>query len=51
MNYILKKQLLVKIVRAIDKKKDEVYIPAFWWAVMMAIKIIPNSVFKRQGKR
>jgi len=39
------------IVKAIDAKKNEVYAPAFWWAVMMAIKIIPNSVFKRQGKR
>lgn len=41
----------VKIVRAVDKRKDEVYIPAFWWAVMMVIKTIPNSIFKRQGKR
>jgi short-subunit dehydrogenase len=41
----------VNIVRAIDKRKDEVYLPAFWWAVMMAIKIIPNSIFKQLGKR
>lgn len=39
------------IVRAIDKRKDEVYVPAFWWAVMAVIKAIPNSFFKRQGKR
>jgi decaprenylphospho-beta-D-erythro-pentofuranosid-2-ulose 2-reductase len=39
-----------KIVQAIDKRKDEVYVPAFWWAVMMVIKTIPNSIFKRQGK-
>ena len=35
-----------KIVQAIDKKKDEVYVPAFWWAVMLIIKIIPISLFK-----
>jgi decaprenylphospho-beta-D-erythro-pentofuranosid-2-ulose 2-reductase len=39
------------IVRAIDKRKDEVYVPAFWWAVMAVIKAVPNSFFKRQGKR
>lgn len=35
------------IVRAIDKRKDEVYVPAFWWAVMAVIKLLPVSVFKR----
>jgi short-subunit dehydrogenase len=35
-----------KIVRAIDKRKDEVYIPAFWWAVMAVIKTIPTKIFK-----
>lgn len=38
------------IVRAIDGRKDEIYAPAFWWAVMTVIKTIPNSIFKRQGK-
>ena len=36
-----------KIVRAIDKRKDEVYVPAFWWAVMMVIKSLPNKLFKK----
>jgi short-subunit dehydrogenase len=36
-----------KIVRAIDKRKDEVYVPAFWWGVMMIIKLIPQAIFKR----
>jgi decaprenylphospho-beta-D-erythro-pentofuranosid-2-ulose 2-reductase len=35
-----------KIVRAIDKRKDEVYVPAFWWAVMAVIKAIPCRIFK-----
>jgi decaprenylphospho-beta-D-erythro-pentofuranosid-2-ulose 2-reductase len=34
------------IVRAIDKRKDEVYVPAFWWAVMAVIKTIPTKIFK-----
>ena len=39
-----------KIVWATDNKKDEVYIPAFWWLVMAVIKMIPNLFFKQQGK-
>jgi len=34
-----------KIVKAIDTKKSEVYVPAFWWAVMAVIKSIPNKIF------
>jgi len=37
----------VKIVHAIDKRKDEVYVPAFWWVVMMLIKSIPTVFFKK----
>jgi len=36
-----------KIVKAIDTKKSEVYVPAFWWAVMAVIKAIPSAVFRR----
>ena len=36
-----------KIVRAIDSKSSEVYVPALWWTVMAVIKAIPNSVFRR----
>ena len=35
------------IVKAIDTKKSEVYVPAFWWAVMAVIKAIPNFIFER----
>jgi short-subunit dehydrogenase len=35
------------IVRAIDKGSDEVYVPAFWWAVMTLIKAIPANIFKK----
>jgi len=35
------------IVRAIDKRNDEVYVPAFWWAVMAVIKTIPSRIFRK----
>ena len=35
------------IVNAIDKKKDEVYVPSFWFGIMIIIKKIPNFIFKR----
>ena len=36
-----------QIVKAIDKKKNVVYIPCFWKWVMMIIKAIPETLFKR----
>lgn len=36
-----------KIVQGIDKKKDEVYVPAFWWVVKTIIQIIPSKVFSK----
>ena len=38
-----------KIVCAIDKRKDEVYVPAFWWAIMVIIRLIPIALFKRKS--
>ena len=38
-----------KIVKAIDQRKDEVYVPVFWWAIMMIIKAIPMTLFKRKS--
>ncbi len=39
-----------KIVKAIDVKKNEVYVPAFWWAVMAVIKAIPTKLYKKINK-
>jgi short-subunit dehydrogenase len=36
-----------KIVKAIDAKKSEVYVPSFWWAVMAVIKAIPHNLIKK----
>lgn len=35
------------IVNAIDKDKSVVYLPWFWWAIMLIIKHVPEFVFKR----
>ncbi len=35
------------VVQAIDKRKDEVYVPGFWWGIMTLIRLIPISVFKK----
>lgn len=35
------------IVKAIDAKKSEIYAPAFWWAVMLLIKVLPEFIFKK----
>lgn len=36
----------VKIVRAIENQKTEVYVPFFWMFIMTVIKSIPNKIFK-----
>lgn len=35
------------IVSAIDKKKDVAYVPGFWALIMLIIRSIPESIFKK----
>jgi short-subunit dehydrogenase len=35
------------IVKAIDKRKTEVYVPSFWWLIMQVITMIPSKIFKK----
>jgi len=35
------------IVKAIDKKRDVIYLPFFWRYIMLIIKLIPEKLFKR----
>lgn len=35
------------IVKAMHKGKNEVYLPGFWWGIMLIIKHIPERIFKR----
>ncbi len=37
------------IVRAIDRRRNVVYLPWFWCAIMLVIRHIPESIFKRLG--
>lgn len=36
-----------KIVTAIDQRSDVVYAPAFWRAIMLVIRVMPEIIFKR----
>ncbi|MGQ9806028.1 MAG: SDR family oxidoreductase [Chlorobiales bacterium] len=40
-------QVAKGIVKAIEKRRDEVYLPAFWKWIMFIIRQIPESIFKR----
>lgn len=35
------------IVRAVDKRRAEVYLPGFWAAIMLVIRCVPEFIFKR----
>ncbi len=35
------------IYRAIENRKNTVYLPGFWWLIMMMIRHIPEPIFKR----
>jgi len=35
------------IVKAVDKRRDEVYLPGFWRLIMLLIRHIPESLFKK----
>ena len=37
----------IKIVKAIDVRKNEVYVPLIWRLIMLVIKILPTKVFKK----
>ena len=36
-----------EIVKSIDLKKDEVYVPSLWYFLMKIINLIPNIIFKK----
>ena len=36
-----------KILRAVDYRKDEVYVPGFWRLIMILVKILPVKIFKK----
>lgn len=40
-------QIAKGIIGAVDKRRAVAYLPAFWWAIMLVIKNIPEFVFRR----
>ncbi len=40
-------QVAAGIVNAVDKKRNEAYLPWFWWVIMSIIKHIPEFIFKK----
>ncbi|HEV2174038.1 MAG TPA: SDR family oxidoreductase [Nitrospira sp.] len=35
------------IIRAIDRRRNVVYLPWFWWGIMLIIRHVPEALFKR----
>lgn len=35
------------IIRAVDRRKNEIYTPRFWAVIMFAVRSIPENIFKR----
>ncbi|WP_445001097.1 SDR family oxidoreductase [Halomonas mongoliensis] len=42
-------QIAKGIIKAMQKGKGEVYLPWFWWGIMLIIKHIPETIFKRMS--
>lgn len=40
-------QVAKGIVKAIEKRRDEAYLPSFWKWIMFVVRQIPESIFKR----
>ncbi|MCW9024894.1 MAG: SDR family oxidoreductase [Gammaproteobacteria bacterium] len=43
------KTVAKSIVKAIEKNKDTLYVPWFWFWIMLIIKFIPEKIFKRMS--
>ena len=44
---ILAKAVSQGIVKAVEQKRDVVYLPGFWRLIMLVIRHIPETIFKR----
>ena len=40
-------RVAASIVRAIDQRRSVIYVPWFWWGIMLIIRHIPEFVFKK----
>lgn len=41
------KKTAIKIIKALDKGRESVYIPGVWRPIMLIIRLIPEKIFKR----
>jgi len=41
------KSVAKAIVKAVDQRRDVLYVPCFWWAIMRIVCAMPERVFKR----
>lgn len=39
-------KVAARIYRAIQRGRDVVYVPAFWWPIMTVIRLVPRPIFK-----
>ena len=46
-NFLTDDGIIDGIVRAIDTRRDVVYLPGFWWPIMWIIRHLPESYFKK----
>lgn len=40
-------QVAKSIAKAVEKKKNVIYTPGFWWLIMTIIKLVPERIFKK----
>ena len=40
-------KIATKIVKSLEKKRSEIYVPTFWFLIMLIIKLIPNIIFRK----
>jgi len=40
-------KVAVDIEKAIEKKRDVLYTPGFWWLIMSVITAVPETIFKK----
>lgn len=42
-------QIAKGIVRAVERRRDVVYLPWYWGGIMLAIRLIPGGIFKKMN--
>ncbi|MGC2544364.1 MAG: SDR family NAD(P)-dependent oxidoreductase, partial [Silvibacterium sp.] len=40
-------QVAQGIVKAVEKRRDVVYLPAFWAVIMLILRMVPRRIFKK----